>query len=181
MPDCAKTIYIDSIEVLEQKYPIRFRALRLLADTGGAGKFRGAPASEIVFGPARGIMQAFYFADFGAFPPRGVLGGGDGSLASVAKVELDGAETPGPVIGDVELRPGEWVRGLEAGGGGYGDPLERDPDAVRRDVLDRWVSSEAAREQYGVILLGDAAEGEVEVDLEATRALRAALQAKRSV
>jgi N-methylhydantoinase B len=172
MPDCAKTIYIDSIEVLEQKYPIRFRALRLVTDSGGAGKFRGAPGSEIVFGPSRGTMQAFYFADFGHFPPRGVLDGADGSLATVAKLEADGGETPKAVIGDVQLAPGEWVRGFESGGGGYGDPLERNPDAVRLDVLDRWVSIQAAREQYGVLLVGSVEDCALEVDALATEALR---------
>jgi N-methylhydantoinase B len=176
MPDCAKTIYIDSIEVLEQKYPIRFRAMRLVTDSGGAGKFRGAPGSEIVFGPARGTMQAFYFADFGHFAPGGVLGGADGSLAAIAKVDADGTETPKPVIGDVELSPGEWVRGFESGGGGYGDPLERDPEAVRRDVLDRWVSLDAARDQYGVVLRGDLEECEIVVDRTATEQLRRQLR-----
>ena len=51
MPDCAKTIYIDSIEVLEQKYPIHFRSLRLLPDSGGAGKFRGAPEARSCSAP----------------------------------------------------------------------------------------------------------------------------------
>jgi N-methylhydantoinase B len=177
MPDCAKTIYIDSIEVLEQKYPIRFRAMRLLPDSGGAGEFRGAPGSELVFGPSRGIMQAFYFADFGHFPPGGVLGGAAGSLAEIAKIEADGSETPKPVIGDVELVPGEWVRGRESGGGGYGDPLARDPEAVRRDVLDRWVSVEAARDKYGVVLTGDLEECRIEVDSAATELLRRQLRA----
>jgi len=172
MPDCAKTIYIDSIEVLEQKYPIRFGALRLLPDSGGAGQFRGAPAGEVVFGPSRGTMQAFYFADFGHNPPAGVLGGGDGSLASVSKIDSDGHEVRKPVIGDVELAPGEWVRGLEAGGGGYGNPLDRDPEAVRRDVLDRWVSSHAACETYGVVLRGSVDECQLEVDAVATQQLR---------
>ena len=172
MPDCAKTIYIDSIEVLEQKYPIRFRALRLLADSGGAGTFRGAPGSEIVFGPARGTMQVFYFADFGHHPPAGVLGGAHGSLATVAKIEADGSENPTPVIGDVELVPGEWVRGFESGGGGYGNPLERDPEAVRLDVLDRWVSQDAARDQYGVVLSGSVADCALQVDAESTEQLR---------
>lgn len=172
MPDCAKTIYIDSIEVLEQKYPIRFRALRLLPDSGGAGKFRGAPGSEIVFGPARGTMQVFYFADFGHHPPAGVLGGAHGSLATVAKIEADGSENPTPVIGDIELVPGEWVRGFESGGGGYGNPLERDPEAVRLDVLDRWVSQDAARDQYGVVLSGSVADCALEVDAESTEQLR---------
>jgi N-methylhydantoinase B len=179
MPDCAKTIYIDSIEVLEQKYPIRFRALRLVSDSGGAGRFRGAPGSEIVFGPAHGTMQAFYFADFGHNPPAGVLGGGDGSLAMVAKIDRDGNETQQPTIGDVELAPGEWLRGFESGGGGYGDPLERDPEAVRQDVLDRWVSIEAAGTEYGVVLEGSPAACELAVDAAATAALRIRLRTAR--
>jgi N-methylhydantoinase B len=179
MPDCAKTIYIDSIEVLEQKYPIRFRALRLLPDSGGAGKFRGAPGSEVVFGPARGTMQAFYFADFGQHPPAGVLGGADGSLAAVTKIDGDGNEISKPVIGDVELVPGEWVRGLESGGGGYGNPLERDPDAVRRDVLDRWVSPGCARKDYGVVLTGSVEDCRLEVDAAATEELRSRLRAPK--
>jgi len=177
MPDCAKTVYIDSIEVLEQKYPIRFRSLRLLADSGGAGTFRGAPGSEIVFGPARGTMQVFYFADFGHNAPAGVLGGRDGSLAAVATLDRDGVQTPQPTIGDVELEPGEWVRGLESGGGGYGDPLERDPRAVLEDVLERWVSPAGAREDYGVVL-DAAADGELRVDEAATAQLRRSRRAQ---
>ncbi len=171
MPDCAKTIYIDSIEVLEQKYPIRFAALRLLPDTGGAGRFRGGPASEIVFGPSRGTMQAFYFADFGAHPPAGVLGGAPGSLARVDRIAADGSAEPQPVIGDVELEPGEYVRGLEAGGGGYGDPLDRPPEAVLADVVEGWVSATAATELYGVVLTPDDGVGP-RVDEAATRELR---------
>jgi N-methylhydantoinase B len=117
-------------------------------------------------------MQAFYFADFGHNPPAGVLGGADGSLAAVSKIESDGQEVPKPVIGDVELVPGEWVRGLESGGGGYGNPLDRDPEAVRHDVLDRWVSLHAARESYGVVLRGNVEECQLEVDALATQQLR---------
>jgi N-methylhydantoinase B len=180
MPDCAKTVYIDSIEVLEQKYPIRFASLRLLADSGGPGQFRGAPGSELVFGPARGSMQVFYFADFGENPPGGVLGGGDGSTARAAKIELDGSETARPTIGDVELQPGEWVKGLESGGGGYGDPLERDPAAVLKDVLDRFVSPAAARSDYGVVLIGTLEELDLAFDQDATARLRSELRSARA-
>ena len=179
MPDCAKTIYIDSIEVLEQKYPIHFRSLRLLPDSGGAGKFRGAPGSEVVFGPARGTMQVFYFADFGHHPPVGVLGGADGSLAAVEKIDHDGSAAPKPTIGDVELETGECVRGLESGGGGYGDPLERDPEAVRRDVLDGWVTPGCARDDYGVVLTGRAQDGELALDLAGTETLRSRIRSER--
>jgi N-methylhydantoinase B len=177
MPDCAKTVYIDSIEVLEQKYPIRFSALRLLPDSGGAGAHRGAPGSEVVFGPSRGTMQAFYFADFGANAPAGAHGGGAGSRAAVERLGADGSVVAVPVIGDVTLAIGEQVRGVESGGGGYGDPLERDADAVRRDVLDRWVSPQAAHDVYGVALVG--ADAALAVDADATVALRERLRAAR--
>jgi N-methylhydantoinase B len=172
MPDCAKTIYIDSIEVLEQKYPIVFKSLRLMADSGGPGRFRGAPGSEVVFGPARGSMQVFYFADFGHYPPAGVLGGGAGSLAMIEKLDAYGNAEPKPTIGDVELTPGEWVRGLESGGGGYGDPLERDPDAVRLDVLNGWISAHSAHHDYGVMLTGTVEGRDLALDLAATAELR---------
>jgi N-methylhydantoinase B len=173
MPDCAKAIYIDSIEVLEQKYPLRFRSLRLLTDSGGSGRHRGAPASETVYGPTDAPMQVFYFADFADHPPLGALGGGAGGAARLSKLELDGSESPLDPIGDVTLEPGEFVRGLEAGGGGYGDPLTRTLDAVAADVRDGWVSVEAARDHYGVVITRGTVPGEVEIDQAATEALRA--------
>ena len=154
MPDCAKTVYIDSVEVLEQRYPLRIRSLRLLADSGGAGEHRGGPSSEIVYGPVADPMQSFYFADFAFNPPQGVLGGGPGAAARAAKIEADGSEVERNAIGDVELAPGEWVLGVESGGGGYGDPLDRDPELVRADVLEGWVSERAAAEIYGVVFEG---------------------------
>jgi N-methylhydantoinase B len=107
-----------------------------------------------------------------------VLGGGDGSLAAVSKLSADGTEVAVPVIGDVTLQPGEWVRGLESGGGGYGDPLDRDVDAVRTDVLDGWVSAEAARDIYGVVLTID--DQSVEIDAAATEEHRRGLREARS-
>lgn len=176
MPDCAKTIYVDSLELIEQKYPMRFRSYRLLADTGGAGRTRGGPASEIVFGPTLATMQAFYFADFAVHAPEGVRGGAPGALASVSKLGADGTETRMAPIGDVTLEPGEWVRGFESGGGGYGDPLDRDPALVLEDVFERWVSEGAAERDYGVIFTGERTDGTLAVDVKRTRACREALR-----
>jgi N-methylhydantoinase B len=173
MPDGAFVTYIDSIEVTEQKYPIQFRAVRLLSDTGGPGRFRGAPAGEIVYGPKRDPIAVFYFADFAQNAAQGVWGGLPGSLARIVKVERDGSETPRPAIGDTTLAVGEWIKGAEAGGGGYGDPLQRDPERVRRDVLENWVSTQYARDVYGVVLTGSG-EG-MSVDGSATAALRSQL------
>jgi len=172
MPDCAKTVYMDSIEVLEQKYPIRFRALRLLTDSGGAGRYRGGPASEMVYGPTDAPMQVFYAADFAENPPAGVLGGGPGSLAGAIREEAGGARSTLEPIGDTLLQPGEWIVGLEGGGGGYGDPFTREPAAVAADVLEGWVSPEAAASVYGVAVIGGRELGLVEVDEAATAALR---------
>jgi N-methylhydantoinase B len=65
------------------------------------------------------------------------------------------------------------------GGAGFGSPLERDPEAVKEDVLDEYVSAAAARERYGVVLTGDPEDGTLAVDAAATRALRARLASER--
>ncbi|MDQ2622742.1 MAG: hydantoinase B/oxoprolinase family protein [Actinomycetota bacterium] len=173
MPDCAKTVYIDSVEIIEQKYPLHFEAVRLLADSGGAGRFRGGPASEVIYGPARqNDMQVFYAADFAERPPQGVLGGMPGRGAEAAKLAADGTETPLPPMGGADLAPGEFIRGIEAGGGGYGSPLERDPQAVVDDLLEGWVSSGQAEKTYGVITAGSADDGTLVPDAAATEKLR---------
>jgi len=172
LPDCAASIYHDSVEVIEHKYPIVVRSARLLTDSGGAGTHRGGPASEVVFGPAGDPMMAYYFADGAAQPPQGVRGGLPGRASSAAVRRADGDE-PVPPIGGSELRPGEWIVGVECGGGGYGDPLARDPASVLEDVRERWVSPEAARAVYGVVLT-DGGDG---VDRASTEAQRARLRA----
>jgi N-methylhydantoinase B len=72
-------------------------------------------------------------------------------------------------IGTAELEYGDSVVCLMAGGGGYGDPHLRDPEAVRRDVMDGLVSLNSARDDYGVVL---ADSGDCEIDVAATEALR---------
>ncbi len=181
MPDCSKTIYIDSVEMLERTYPLQFRSLRLLADSGGAGRLRGGPASEVIYGPRATPMRVFYMADYAVHPAKGVRGGLPGTAASASVLPADGSERRVEPIGDSLLAPGEWIRGVEAGGGGYGDPLERDPQAVLSDVLERWVTRESADAVYGVVLTDDRdrAVGLV-LDAPATDARRAELREARA-
>lgn len=180
MPDCSKTIYIDSVEMLERTYPLQFRSLRLLADSGGAGRHRGGPASEVIYGPRATPMRVFYMADYARHPAQGVRGGLPGTAASAHEVAADGSEQQVEAIGDSLLQPGEWIRGVEAGGGGYGDPLQREPQAVLTDVLERWVTRESARDVYGVVLAEpDIPGAEPTIDDVATDARRAELREQR--
>lgn len=181
MPDAAASVMVDSAEIIEQKYPLIIRSLRLVEDTGGAGRFRGGAAGEIVYGPLHDPMTVAYFAEMHEDPPKGTLGGQAGSRSAVSKVTRDGRDEPLPPIGLVELQPGEFIRGREAGGGGYGDPLTRDVNRVRHDVLEGWITLAAARETYGVVFTDAAGRGSLAVDLEATTRLRRELADRRPV
>lgn len=172
MPDAAASVMVDSVEIIEQKYPLVIRSLRLVQDSGGAGRHRGGPAGEITYGPLHDPMTVAYFAEMHEDPPKGTHGGKPGSASAVYKVRRDGHEEPLPPIGLVELRPGECIHGFEAGGGGYGSPLERDPERVRHDVLEGWVSAAQAQALYGVQLSGSRTDGSLKVDVDATDVLR---------
>ena len=179
MPDAAASVMVDSAEIIEQKYPLVIRALKLVTDTGGAGRFRGGPAGEIVYGPLHDPMTVAYFAEMHEDPPQGTHGGAQGARSSVTKLNRDGREEPLPPIGLVELKPGEYIRGQEAGGGGYGDPLARDPARVCHDVLEGWVSLAAAHDTYGVVLTSHRADTTIAIDRDATATLRRELADRR--
>ena len=108
-------------------------------------------------------------------PPKGVHGGHNGIQASFFKVRSNGEESELPNGVQVVIEPGEWIRGIDNGGGGYGNPLERDPQRVLRDVLERWETPERARDVYGVVLSGSAEEEDLAVDLRATKQRRTEL------
>jgi N-methylhydantoinase B len=179
MPDAAASVMVDSAEIIEQKYPLVIRSLRLVADSGGAGRFRGGPAGEIVYGPLHDPMTVAYFAEMHEDPPQGARGGASGQPSVVAKINRNGVEEPLPPIGLVDLQPGEWIRGREAGGGGYGNALERAPERVLGDVVEGWVSEARALDTYGVVI-SKAGEGPgLAVDQPATTSLRRDLAAQR--
>jgi N-methylhydantoinase B len=125
-------------------------------------------------------MTVAYFAEMHEDPPKGTRGGGPGCRSMVSKIARDGREEPLPPIGLVELQPGECIRGLESGGGGYGDPLERDPGRVRHDVLEGWITRGHARDTYGVVLTGASDDGSLAIDLAATADLRRRIAGRRA-
>ena len=87
-------------------------------------------------------------------------------------VSVDGVEKDIPAVGDVELQPGEMLGHRLSGGGGYGDPSERDPELVRADVLARFISFERARDVYRVAFTSNLLTDQLEIDVESTERLR---------
>lgn len=104
--------------------------------------------------------------------PKGVHKGESGRAAATYKIDRDGREEKLPGVVECVLEKGEWVRGLDSGGGGYGSPLERDPERVCSDVLEHWETPERARDIYGVVLTIDPDDGTVSVDSDATEVCR---------
>ncbi len=172
LPVVSGLMYRDSVELDEVKHPLLFKNLRLVPGTGGAGERRGGLGCEMTYGPRHDPMTVIVPSDCQINPARGAQGGSDGVPGSQYKVGANGDETKLPNACQLVLEPGEWIRGVDAGGGGYGDPHAREPERVRRDVARGWESVERAREIYGVVLTGSAADGTLAVDEAATAAAR---------
>ena len=109
---------------------------------------------------------------------REYRGGESSPPAETFIIRLDGTEEKMPGVVEANLEVGEWIKGTDTGGGGYGDPLERDPARVLYDVRERWDTKARASEVYGVILV-DPKEGELEVDYIKTKELRERLVSAR--
>ena len=169
----------DSVEIDEQKYPIRIREIRIRTDSEGAGRRRGAPGTICSYGPKVDPMVAAYVTDGYHFPPRGTQGGGDAAPSEPFRIGSDGTEAPLDPITQVELAPGELLEHRLSGGGGYGEPTEREPELVRSDVLARFVSFERARSVYGVVFERETLTSELRVDQGATASQREGIRNRR--
>jgi N-methylhydantoinase B len=167
-------MFRDSVEIDEQKYPIRIGEIRVRVDSEGAGRRRGAPGTRVTFGPKHDPMTAAYVTDGYHHPPRGTRGGGDGAASIPLRVRVDGSEAELEPISQEVLAPGELLGHLLSGGGGYGDPRAREPERVRDDVLSQFVSFERARDVYGVAFASDVLDDSLEIDDAETARLRGA-------
>ena len=117
-------------------------------------------------------MTAAYVTDGYHHPPRGTRGGRDGARSIPLRVRTDGGEEEFHPISQEVIQPGELLGHLLSGGGGYGDPLEREPELVREDVLARFVSFARAREVYGVAFEREVLDDSLEIDRDGTARLR---------
>jgi N-methylhydantoinase B len=173
VPVIAGLLYRDSIEIDEQKYPLHVRSMGLLQDTGGAGRYRGGPALEIVYGPVGAPITVAFPLEGHQTPAKGVRGGHAGSLAKAIRIDPDGSESVLPNVFTEQLHPGEWIRAADCGGGGYGPPEERAPELVLNDVREGWVSLEQAADLYRVAIVGRPGDRSLEIDRDETARLRA--------
>lgn len=176
IPVVAGLMYRDSVEIDELAYPIRFREIRLTQDLMGHGRYRGAPGVHITYGPSHDPMTVVFAADGQVNPAKGVRGGTDGNAGRMEVIDMEGHATLAPSVGQIELRRGMWLSGTETAGGGYGDPLTRDPALVLDDVREGYVSESLARACYGVVFSGGAGTDDLSVDDAATGTQRAALR-----
>ena len=152
-------------EIIENVSPLLMEQRALVPDSGGPGRYRGGLGQEMVLSVRTSepvIHSAMY--DRTKFPALGYGGGKNGELGDF---HLSDGSRPHPKA-QYRLLPDQKVTLRLPGGGGFYSPLERDPELVRQDVRDGYVSSEAAQAEYGVVL--DAAD---EIDWPHTRRLRA--------
>jgi N-methylhydantoinase B len=161
------------VEIFESDTPLIVEKRELIPDSAGPGKMKGGLGRRVVFRvpddeyapipPVNlGIQSGRY-----RYPPEGLFGGKDGLKARF----LINGESGNP-YGLTQIAPGDVVTMDAAGGGGFGDPLEREPELVENDVADGYVSVESAKEDYGVVIDPET----LKIDGNATDTLRASLK-----
>lgn len=174
---------INSVEMVENQYPIRYLKQEIAPDRIGAGAYDGGPSAETILAPVTDPVTFVYLGDGHDNPARGAEGGQNGAPAQAFRERvLDGVQTETveelPMIHQVTLQPGEALKGLYSVPGGYGDPLKREPERVCHRVQEEWITEEHARKTYGVVL--DQSNGIFRVNQEATANLRAELKGREA-
>ncbi|HWV80344.1 MAG TPA: hydantoinase B/oxoprolinase family protein [Hyphomicrobiaceae bacterium] len=134
------------VEIWETLTNMTIESKRLLTDSGGPGKWRGGLGQEVVLRNDTGhTLTMLGMGNRMEFPARGQFGGGAGTLRVHA---VDGK--PVHAKGRIDVAPGSRITVTEAGGGGFGDPRQRDRASIASDLADGFISAHAARTIYGV-------------------------------
>lgn len=165
------------VEIFESDTPLLVLERSLITDSGGAGKRRGGLGQTMIikvpddeYGPQGSITVGIQGARY-KYPPEGLFGGKPGALA---RFMIDGEPAdPGALH---VCKRGSVIAFYSAGGGGYGDPIEREPELVKRDVVYGYVSVESARRDYCVVINPET----FEINWEETNQLREQSKAKKA-
>jgi N-methylhydantoinase B len=160
-------------EFLEAYFPLRIESYETVADSGGAGFFRGGNGVDVVYRFLEPGTISIHDDRWFTYP-WGVNGGAPGGRSRKWVERIDGTRQVLPSKCDnVRVEPGDVLHYVTWGGAGWGDPYTRDPELVALEVRRGLVSAEGAR-RYGVVLAGDGS-----VDTAATEELRAKLTEER--
>jgi N-methylhydantoinase B len=147
--------------------PLRIERYELRENVAAAGRWRGGVGSirHLRFlSPGSASVES----EGHKYPPKGLFGGADGTPSQLVRIKADGSEIQLPSkVPHHPFGEGESIVAIRACAGGYGNPRERDPEAVLDDVLDGYITADQAFEQYGVRIANGA------IDFSATRAARA--------
>ena len=166
------------VEAIELRYPVRIDRYELRTDSGGPGRWRGGLSVRRDYRLLADRGELSLLGNRVRVPPFGLYGGTHGEPAAYT-LDPDGPDEreASPEFGAkqsrIPMRRDDVIRQETAGGGGFGDPLARDPEAVAADVEGGYVTAGEARASYGVVLDGP------RVDDPATEALRAQLRQAR--
>ncbi|MEO9224695.1 MAG: hydantoinase B/oxoprolinase family protein, partial [Acidimicrobiales bacterium] len=164
-----------SAEINEGLFPHILRGRNFRTDSGGAGQWRGGCGSLFIKEARTPTYVNQYVVNRKHLHP-GIAGGNSGTPD---KCVLKGEIEVAPAVANVLLETGEQLVYEFGGGGGWGDPLERDPQAVLDDVWDEYVSVDGAIRDYGVVITGSLESMDLAVDMEATNTERKRLRSLR--
>jgi N-methylhydantoinase B len=157
---------IAPVEIIESEFPTRLLRFDLIPDSGGAGRYRGGLGLRreyLNFEDARFSIRSMKHV----IPPHGCAGGRDGRAGDIVINPNSASAKRLPTrYADYPLRQGNVFRLDTPGGGGFGDPFQREPERVLADVREGYVSRDAAERDYGVVV-AETADG-LMVDAAAT-------------
>jgi len=159
-------------EVIEVRYPWCVERFELVPDSGGPGKFRGGLGVRRDYRLAHDAGMTVTADRVKYTPPWGIFGGNPGKTNITVVKRNDGSTERWRKISNLPLGKGESVSFQGGGGGGYGNPLDRDPKRILNDVINGYVSLKSAEEDYGVVIRTP----EMKIDKAATSVLRQEMQ-----
>ncbi len=154
------------VEIFESKYPLQILSYGIRQDSGGAGKYRGGNGTYRNY-LVKADSDLFLWFERSKTTAWGLFGGENGLPPDVVVERPDEDKLERLKVNGIKVRDGTVIKSLTGGGGGYGNAFERDPEAVRQDAIDGYVSLDHARAAFGVELSSD-----FEVNTAQTQRLR---------
>ena len=156
---CFGALTSGDVEILEYQYPIIIHRYGLMTDSGGAGKLRGGSGTHWEVEPLCDPMTVVMFGEGRRYPAQGALGAvsalQEPKVGRALYYKKDASVEEIKTNRIVEIEPGERFANQNPGGGGVGDPRDRDRDKVLEDVKNGFISVRAAWEEYGVRIEAD--------------------------